>query len=118
MKLTPGGRVFAGIHDTSTSILTDTPLPTPLTPASTTLSTIFDSSYCESTMTPDLSNFSHSPKRGQTRGYPKKPSSDDFPVNGTDFEKERWFKAKKKSREWHFKKLSGPEAEAFRRSEN
>ena len=68
-------------------------------------------------MTPDLSNLSLGPKRGQPRGPPKKPTFDDFPVNRTDFEKERRFKAKM-SQEWPFKKLTGPEAEAFRRSEN
>ena len=109
--------MFAGIHDTSTPILTDTPLATPLTPASTTLSKTFDSSYGESTMTLDHSNLSLDPKRGQPRGDPKKPTFDDFPVNGTDSEKERRFKAKK-SQECNFKKFTGPEAEAYRKSEN
>ena len=62
-------------------------------------------------MTPDLSNLSPSPKRGQPRGDPKKPAFGNFSINGTDSEKERWFKAKK-SQECHFKQLTGPEAEA------
>ena len=98
IQLTLEGRVFAGICDTSTPILTDTLLATHLTPISATLSTTFDSLYGKCTMTPDLSNLSLGPKRGWPRGDSKKPTFDDFPVNGTDSEKERWFKAKKVTR--------------------
>ena len=94
IQQTPERRVFAEIYDTSRLILTNTSLATPLTPDSTTLSTTFDSSYGESTLTPDLSNLSLGPKKGWPDGDPKKPTFD-FPVNGTDSEKERWFKAKK-----------------------
>ena len=40
----------------------------------------------------------------------------DFPVNGSQEEQERWFKAKVMER-WHFAKLSGPEGEEYREAE-
>ena len=51
-------------------------------------------------------------------GHIKKTEVDysDFPVNGSQEEQERWFKAKVMER-WHFAKLSGPEGEEYKEAE-
>ena len=55
------------------------------------------------------------------RGRPRKEKTgvdySDFPVNGSQEEQERWFKAKVMER-WHFAKLSGPEGEEYRETES
>ena len=97
----------------TTGISTPVTPQSPLTPVSTPQSEVTDDSLASlaSVSTPSTRG------RGRPRKTIKEPTLDDYPQDGTESEKERWFRAKTTER-WRYQKLSSEDAEEFRKKEN
>lgn len=96
-----------------------TPAGDPLTPLSTPTSegSPLSVGSSASSLTPSLSQMSLGRRRGRPRKAVTKPTYDDFPIDGTTSEQERWVRAKN-TEVWRYKKLTSDDAETYRKAEN
>ena len=106
--LTPKQLEFATPQETGRNKVLDSP-------ASSVTSDI--SSLSSTSVTPDLAKLSLGRGRGRPRKTLELPKTDDYPVDGTEEEKDRYVK-KKNTELWRFRKLSSESSAEYRAAEN
>ena len=75
------------------------------------------SSLSSTSVTPDFAKLALGRGRGRPRKALERPKTDDYPVDGTEEEKDRYVK-KKNTELWRYRKLSSESSAEYRAAEN
>ena len=84
-------------------------------PSSSVISDV--SSLSSTSVTPDFAKLALGRRRGRPRKVLELPKTDDYPVDGTEEEKDKYIK-KKNTELWRFRKLSLESCAEYRAAEN